>query len=32
MSIVSYIRLFLMSHDSGGMSLGNSETNYDFFW
>ena len=30
MLIVLHIRLFLMSCDSGGMSLG--EINYDFFW
>ena len=29
--IVLHICLFLMSHDSGGMSLGDSEINYDFF-
>ena len=32
MLIVLHIRLFLMSYDSGGMSLGNSEINYGFFW
>ena len=32
MLIVLHIRLFLMSYDSGGMSLGGSEINYDFFW
>ena len=31
MLIVLHIRLFLMSFDSGGMSLGDSEINYDFF-
>ena len=30
--IVLHICLFLISHDSGGMSLGGSEINYDFFW
>ena len=30
--IVLHIRLFLMSYDNGGMSLGESEVNYDFFW
>ena len=32
MLIVLQIRLFLMSYDSGGMSLGDSKINYDFFW
>ena len=32
MLIVLYIRLFLMSYDSGVMSLGESEINYDFVW
>ena len=32
MLIVLDIRLSLMSYDSGGMSLGGSEINYDFFW
>ena len=32
MLIILHIRLFLMSCDSGGMSLGDSELNYDFFW
>ena len=27
-----HIGLFLISCDSGGMSLGDSEINYDFFW
>ena len=31
MLIVLHIRLFLMSYDSAGMSLG-SKINYDFFW
>ena len=31
MLIVLQIRLFLMSYDSGGMSLGDHEKNYDFF-
>ena len=26
-----HIRLFLMSYDSGGIRLGDSEVNYDFF-
>ena len=30
--IVLHIRLFLMSYDNGGISLGESEMNYDFFW
>ena len=29
--IVLHVRLFLMSYDSRGMSLGVSEINYDFF-
>ena len=29
--IALHIRLFLMSYDSGGMRLGDSEVNYDFF-
>ena len=32
MLIVLYIRLFLMSYDSGVMSLGESGINYDFVW
>ena len=32
MLIVLHFRLFLMSYDSRGMSLGESEINYDFFW
>ena len=32
MLIVLHIRLFLMSYDSGGMSLGDRKINYDFFW
>ena len=32
MLIVLHIRLFLMSYDSGIISLGGSEINYDFFW
>ena len=32
MLIVLHIHLFLMSYDSGGMSVGDSEINYDFFW
>ena len=32
MLIVLHICLFLMSYDSGGMSLGGREMNYDFFW
>ena len=32
MLIVLHIRLFLMPYDSGGMRLGDSEINYDFFW
>ena len=32
MLFVLHIRLFPMSYDSGGMSLGDSEINYDFFW
>ena len=32
MLIVLHIRLFLMSYDSGGMSLGYREISYDFFW
>ena len=31
MLIVLHIRLCLMSYDSGGMSFGVSEINYDFF-
>ena len=31
MLIVLHIRLFLMLYDRGGMSLGDSEINYDFF-
>ena len=31
MLIVLQIRLFLMSYDSGGNSLGDHEKNYDFF-
>ena len=31
MLIVLHIHLFLMSYDSGGMSVGDSEINYDFF-
>ena len=31
MLIVLHIRLFLISYDSGGMSLGDSKINYDFF-
>ena len=30
--IVLHIHLFLMLYDSGGMSLGDREINYDFFW
>ena len=29
---VPHNRLFLMSYDSGGMSLGDREVNYDFLW
>ena len=32
MLIALHIRLLLMSYNSGGMSLGDSEINYDFFW
>ena len=32
MLIVLHIRLFLMSYDSGGMSLGDREINHDLFW
>ena len=32
MLIILYIRLFLISYDIGGMSLGDSEINYYFFW
>ena len=32
MLIVLNIRLSLMSYDSGGMSLGGSQINHDFFW
>ena len=32
MLIVLYIRWFLMSYDSGVMSLGESGINYDFVW
>ena len=32
MLIVLHIRLFLMSFDSEGMSLGHCEINYDLFW
>ena len=32
MLIVLHICLFLMSYDSGCMSLGDSEINYDFIW
>ena len=32
MLFVLHIRLFPMSYDSGGMSLSDSEINYDFFW
>ena len=32
MLIVLYIRLFLMSYDSGVMSLGETGINYDFVW
>ena len=32
MLIILHIRLFPMSYDSGGMSFGDSEINYDFFW
>ena len=31
MLIVLHIRLFLMSYDSGGMSIADREINYDFF-
>ena len=32
MLIVLHIRLFLMSYDSGGMSVGDREINHDLFW
>ena len=32
MLIVFHIRLLLMLYDSRGMSLGDSEVNYDFVW
>ena len=32
MLIVLHIHLFLMSYDSGGLSLGDRDINYDFFW